>query len=309
MPFSIHTMTWSGERWYFVVEEFIENGVSSILTQRAFRFALGRRDSVPDKKIHNWVSNFRQTGSTLKRKSSVRPRTKTGPEYVAAVRTSIEQSARIHADALWLSDGSVRRILHRDLKMHSYKVRLHNNWVKEIVKPVQLCAKNSFRTFPVQLFRCLRTRHISTFQAQSTNKISSTGLTLTLGNFTNGHSTALKLLCGVPFLSLVWWVRTFFEEDDVTVTVTSDRYCAMLENFLRTKLYDLINEHGAENVWFQQDCATAHTSRRSLGILREIFPGRRIRQIWRRTIFFSGVISKTRYTNIVLKFWKLLRRR
>jgi hypothetical protein len=65
------------------------------LTQRAFRihFALGHRDPVPDKKtIHTWVSNFRQTGSTLKRKSPGRPRTATGSENVAVMRASIEQS-------------------------------------------------------------------------------------------------------------------------------------------------------------------------------------------------------------------------
>jgi hypothetical protein len=69
------------------------------------------------------------------------------------------------------------------------------------------------------------------------------------------------------------WGPYFFEEDDVTVTVTSDRYCAMLENLLRPKLDDLFDEHGAEHLWFQQDGATAHTSCRSLGILREMFPG------------------------------------
>jgi hypothetical protein len=47
----------------------------------------------------------------------------------------------------------------------------------------------------------------------------------------------------------------------------------MLENFLLPKLDDLLDEHGAEKVWFQQDGATAHTSHRSLGILREMFPG------------------------------------
>jgi hypothetical protein len=47
----------------------------------------------------------------------------------------------------------------------------------------------------------------------------------------------------------------------------------MLENFLWPKLDDLLDEHGAKNVWFQQDGATARTSRRSLGILREAFPG------------------------------------
>jgi hypothetical protein len=39
-----------------------------------------------------------------------------------------------------------------------------------------------------------------------------------------------------------------FEEDDVTVTVTSDLYCAMLEKFLACKLDHLFDEHEAENV-------------------------------------------------------------
>jgi len=46
----------------------IKNGGSPVATQRAFRirFALGRREAVPDKKtIYCWVSNFKQTGQTL----------------------------------------------------------------------------------------------------------------------------------------------------------------------------------------------------------------------------------------------------
>jgi len=64
------------------------------------------------------------------------------------------------------------------------------------------------------------------------------------------------------------WGLYFFEEEGVTVTVTSDRYCDMLQNFLRPKVDEL-----EDDVWFQQDGATAHTSRRSLLILREMFPG------------------------------------
>ena len=61
-------MAWLGEHRAFIVEEFIKNGGSPVATQRAFRirFALGRREDVPDKKrIYCWVSNFRQTGQTL----------------------------------------------------------------------------------------------------------------------------------------------------------------------------------------------------------------------------------------------------
>ena len=68
MPFLMYTIVWLGEHRAFVVEEFIKNGGSPVATQRAFRsrFALGRREAVPDKKtIYHCVSNFRQTGQTL----------------------------------------------------------------------------------------------------------------------------------------------------------------------------------------------------------------------------------------------------
>jgi len=61
-------MAWLGEYRAFIVDEFIKNGGSPVATQRAFRirFALGRREAVPDKKtIYHRVANFRQTGQTL----------------------------------------------------------------------------------------------------------------------------------------------------------------------------------------------------------------------------------------------------
>ena len=129
VTFSVYIMACSGEHRAFVVE-FIKNGRSPVAIQRAFRirFAPGLRDTVPDKTIYRWVSDFRQTGSALKQTSPGRPRTGTGPENVAAVRASIlkspRRSARKHAAALRLSDRSVRRILHRDLRMHPYKIAI-----------------------------------------------------------------------------------------------------------------------------------------------------------------------------------------
>ena len=66
----------------------------------------------------------------------------------------------------------------------------------------------------------------------------------------------------------IWRVGPYFFDEGVTVSMTSDRYCDMLENFLRPKVDEL-----EEDVWFQQDGTTAHTSRSSLSILREMFPG------------------------------------
>ena len=120
-------MAWSGEHCAFVIEEFVKNGESVVVTQHSFQrhFSLNRHDPVPTgKTIHHWVSNFRQTSSALNRRKSDRPRT--AQENVTAVADSIEQSPRRsirkHAFALHMSATSVHRILHRSLHMHPYKI-------------------------------------------------------------------------------------------------------------------------------------------------------------------------------------------
>ena len=75
-----------------------------------------------------WIRNFRQTSSVLKRKSPGRPRCVQTPETITTVRhavtTSPQRSAAKHAFALGVSDHSVRRILHLDLKFHPYKIMM-----------------------------------------------------------------------------------------------------------------------------------------------------------------------------------------
>uniref|UniRef100_UPI00358E390F alpha-actinin A-like n=1 Tax=Myxine glutinosa TaxID=7769 RepID=UPI00358E390F len=84
------------------------------------------------------------------------------------------------------------------------------------------------------------------------------------------HSDRVTVWCAVADVGILG--PYFFEEGGVTVTVTSDRYIDMLENFLRPQLEHLELEE--LDVWFQQDGATAHTARRSLQVLREMFPDR-----------------------------------
>jgi len=71
------------------------------------------------------------------------------------------------------------------------------------------------------------------------------------------HNTLVTVWCAVSRLGVVG--TYFFEEGGETVTVTSNRYCEMLENFLRHRLKEFDD---SEDVWFQQDGATAHTARR-----------------------------------------------
>ena len=54
------------------------------------------------------------------------------------------------------------------------------------------------------------------------------------------------------------------------VTFNGDRYRAMLNEFLFTK----IEEEHIGNIWFQQDAATCHTAEATLNILRPVFEDR-----------------------------------
>ena len=64
-------------------------------------------------------------------------------------------------------------------------------------------------------------------------------------------------------------IGPFFFENDAgnAVTVNGERYRAMLTNFLWPKI-DAMN---VDDLWFQQDGATCHTSRLTIDLLRTKF--------------------------------------
>lgn len=68
-------------------------------------------------------------------------------------------------------------------------------------------------------------------------------------------------------------IGPFFESEDGTaLTVNGVRYRAMLNDFFLPSLDDI----GAEDMFFQQDGATCHTSGETMALLNENFPGRLI---------------------------------
>ena len=80
------------------------------------------------------------------------------------------------------------------------------------------------------------------------------------------HPKRVTLCCG-------FWSRgiietCFFEnEQGEAVTVNGDRYRAMLNEFLFTK----IEEEDIDNIWFKQDGATCHTAETTLDVLLPVF--------------------------------------
>ncbi|GFU67496.1 putative DD41D transposase [Trichonephila clavipes] len=65
----------------------------------------------------------------------------------------------------------------------------------------------------------------------------------------------------------------FFKNDEGhNVTVNGDRYRAMIANFFIPEL----NNHDVQELWFQQDGATCHTSRATIDLLKNTFGDRLI---------------------------------
>jgi len=91
------------------------------------------------------------------------------------------------------------------------------------------------------------------------------------------HSARVTVWCTISRIGIIG--PYFFDEDNYTVSVNSERYVAMIQEFFGPVLEEL----NAGLVWFQQDGATAHTARKSMAVLREMFPG--------RLIFLRGDIS------------------
>ena len=113
---------WTAQHRAFVVEAYFKNGDSAITTQRLFRrhFNIPRHGRVPCRNtVIEWVQNFRESVSALKRKPRGRIPTVRTPENVEKVRMVIvkspRRSVRRHSAAIGLSVRSVRRILHKDL--------------------------------------------------------------------------------------------------------------------------------------------------------------------------------------------------
>ena len=274
-------MLWTGEHRGFAVRAYFENNQSVIATQRAFRrrFNIPRNNAVPQANtIRSWVRQLEATGSTLRRDTHGRRRSIRTPENVERVRAAVIQSprrsARRHAVALGISSRSLRRILHMDLHFHLYKMMMAQELNQtDFANRQNLCENMLNQIAPEAAFFSSDEAHFHLcgavnkqnfrYWAESNPQIIQE---IPL------HSPKLTVWCAISQFGVIG--PYFFEEDGVTVTVNSERYVAMLQNYLQPRMEEIIENEGLGVVWFQQDGATAHTARISLNILRHMFPGR-----------------------------------
>jgi len=274
---------WVGSQRAFAVKAYYKNSDSLTTARREFRrhYNLGRHERVPScKAIKTWVKNFEETGSALKKKPLGAKRTQRTPQNIEAVRTSFEKSprrsVRKQAAALDLRRTTVCRILHNDLNFQPYKIQI----VQEL-KPtdymarLEFCKKmmekiNGNPNFIDSLLMSDEAHfHINGYVNKQNSRYWS---------FQNPrdlherplHSPKVTVWCA---LSMHGVIGPYFFEDERgnSMTVTSARYVAMLENFVAEKLE---NFPDLDNPWFQQDGATAHTARSSMAAVRQLFGNR-----------------------------------
>ena len=69
-------------------------------------------------------------------------------------------------------------------------------------------------------------------------------------------------------------IGPYFFEDEAgqAATVNGNRYCVMIKRFL----WPCFNGMDIQELWFQQDGATRHASRKTIQLLHEQFPDRLI---------------------------------
>lgn len=272
---------WSNIQRSFAVEAYFKNNNSIVSTQRLFHrhFNLNRRDPVPTRvTIRKWVQKFRNTASAAREKPKGRTRsvrTVENAERVrAAVQRSPERSAKRHALALNISNRSFRRIL-KDLHFHPYKIQVVQELLpRDLGIRVDFCerfeglvAENPDAT-DFLLMSDEAHFHLSGFVNKQNFRYWATENPQHLHKVPL-HSAKVTVWCAVSAFRI--FGPFFFEENGLTVTVTSQRYQQVLR-----KLERQFRNVGVDRdrIWFQQDGATSHTARESMAILRRMFPGR-----------------------------------
>lgn len=260
-----------------IIEFYLENRRSIVLTQRAYIRHFGVRKPPCKQTIVDLVRRFQIHGSVSDLPRAGRPRSGRSQDNIQQVRESIEEepsgSTRRRSQQLGISRTSLQRI-QRILKLVPYKIQV----VQELL-PADYRARLAYAIHFQELAR-QEPRFIS-------NLIMGDEAHFHLSGYVNKqnmrfwgtenprvvhqcclHPVKVTIWCGVHAEKVL---GPYFFEDDTgnTLTVNGERYREMLENFVRPAVED------TPEVWWQQDGATAHTSGPTMELLRQIF-GRRI---------------------------------
>ena len=274
---------WTNEQKCYAVERYVVTK-SYVTVQRDFRRIYGDhrgRGAAPSATaILRWVTNFREGGS-LKKVRLARVNTVRTDATIQRVREAFQRSprrsAKRHSITLGLSRATLGRILHKDLKFHPYKIQItHHLHEGDNVKRLQFCEK-------MQELIAENPNFLATVIMSDESNFHLSGY-VNKQNFRFWSSQNPRETHSVPLHSekvVVWCAVTatdvigpyFFEDENGrATTVNSENYVTMLRTGLIPDLER--RNYRINEVWFQQDAATAHTARSTMDFLRSIFPGK-----------------------------------
>lgn len=264
-----------------ILKIYFQSQRSIAATRRKLRATLGP-NAVPDMKtIRSLVRKFEENGLVGDKPRSGRPRSGRSAENVARTSDSVTESPktsiRHRSQQLELSRATTQRILRKDLHLTAYKVQQtqelkpadhprrlqYANWLLNAIEENDDFWRKIIMSDEAHfhLGGYVNRQNCRQWSTENPRVIHEQPM----------HPLKVTVWCG-------FWaggvIGPFFFENDAeqTVTVTGERYREMLNNFLAPK----IAENGLEDMWFQQDGATPHTSRETMVLLRAMFPNRLI---------------------------------
>ena len=247
-------------------------------TQRGFCSERNQQEAPSPNAIRRWVRQWCEEGCVTCKKPPARPSSVCTPDNIArvlaSVSCSLRRSACEHTQVLCVSDRSVWRILCIDLSLHPYKLQVVHalrNWDREM--RLQFCCQFvEILTENPDLPNKLLMSDQAHFHLHGTvNKQS-----FQYWSAANPHELHQCPTCDpkVTEWCAVWSRGVigpyFFEDEDgKAITVTSQWYTEMINEFLSPNL-----PPNNGTLQFQQDGAMAHTIVISIAALRHLFPQR-----------------------------------
>lgn len=260
---------------------FLRNNSSVVLAQREFRRRFPGRPAPTGQTLRRLAANLQEYGTTRDVAKSGRPRSARSAENIAAVAADVElspeTSTRRRASQLAISRSSLRRILVKDLHMYPYKVQsVHQLLPVDRQKRVAysraiLNLEHEIDNFSTKIIMSDEAHfHLSGYVNKQNYRFWGTENPRVMHEKPL-HPQKVTAWCAVHGGGVI---GPYFFEDAAghTTTVDGARYRDMLTGFFLPKL----NELGLEDMWFQQDGATAHSARTTTDILKAAFPGRLI---------------------------------
>lgn len=262
-----------------IVSIFLTHNRSVVLAQREFRRRFPGRLAPTGQTLRRLATRLEEFGSTGDISRRGRPRSCRSAENIAAVAADVQEnpetSTRRRATQMGISRRSLQRILVKDLKMFPYKIQtaqqllfadrqLRINYSRAVLN----LARNEI-DFPTKIIMSDEAHfHLCGYVNKQNYRFWGTENPRILHEVPL-HPLKVTVWCGIYGRNVIG--PYFFEDGDGnTITVNGEHYRTMIRDFLLPQ----IDRLGLENMWFQQDGATAHTARATMDILRQAFPGR-----------------------------------